>query len=145
MCALSIYYQLIFVSMSQQRKSKNIWFIGGATLVALLGVFVASRIIPIIRGSEITLAIPHDSEVSQPIISLSGSAHDTKKLTVNGSPVLLSPTGTFQRTILLHPGYNTITLDSVDNIGHTKKRTYAFLLKELETGTFALSSLPNQN
>jgi len=131
--------------MSKQKKAKSIWFMGTATLVVLVGVFVASRIIPIIRGSEITLNIPHDSEVSQPIIALSGSAHDTKKLSINGSPILLSPTGTFERTVLLHPGYNTITLDTVDKIGHTKKQSYAFLLKELETGTFALSSLPNQN
>ena len=112
----------------------------------ILGVFVASRIIPIIRGPQITIdALPESSEVSDPVISLSGSASDTQKLTLNGSDVLLSPDGLFTQKILLHPGYNTITFDSVDGLGHTKKKSFAFLLKELDTGTFALSSLPNQN
>jgi hypothetical protein len=131
--------------MSQQQKSKKIWLIGTTIISGLVLAFVVSRIAPIVRGSDIELTIPHNSEVSEPIIALSGLAKDTKKLSLNGSPILLSPTGSFERTVLLHPGYNTITLDTVDKIGHTKKQTYAFLLKELPTGTFALSSLPNQN
>lgn len=131
--------------MSQQQKSKKIWLIGTTIISGLVLAFVVSRIAPIVRGSDIELTIPHNSEVSEPVITLSGLAKDTKKLSLNGSPILLSPTGSFERTVLLHPGYNTITLDTVDKIGHTKKQTYAFLLKELPTGTFALSSLPNQN
>lgn len=131
--------------MSQQQKSKKIWLIGTTIISGLVLAFVVSRIAPIVRGSDIELTIPHNSEVSEPIIELSGFAKDTKKLSLNGSPIPLSPTGSFERTVLLHPGYNTITLDTVDKIGHTKKQTYAFLLKELPTGTFALSSLPNQN
>lgn len=131
--------------MSQQRKGKRIWLIGGISILTLVVAFIASRIIPVFRGSEITLNIPHDSEVSQPVVALSGKASDTKKLSLNGSVVPLSPTGDFAWTVLLHPGYNTITLDTTDTLNHTKKQSYAFLLKELPTGTFALSTLPNQN
>ena len=130
-----------------EHKKKNLWWKTGLSLsMLILGVFIASRIVPVIRGPQITInALPESSEVSDPIISLSGSASDTQKLTLNGSDVLLSPTGSFTQKILLHPGYNTITFDSVDGLGHTKKKGFAFLLKELDTGTFALSSLPNQN
>lgn len=130
---------------SPKRTGKNIWFIAGASIVTLVAMFVVSRIVPIVRGSDIKLDIPQDSEVSEPVVNLSGVARDTKKLTLNGSPIALSPTGEFAYTVLLHPGYNTITLDTVDALDHTKKQTYAFLLKELPTGTFAFSSLPNQN
>lgn len=132
--------------MSEHKKKNLSWKIGLSISMLILGVFVASRIIPIIRGPQITIdALPESSEVSDPVISLSGSASDTQKLTLNGSDILLSPTGSFTQKILLHPGYNTITFDSVDGLGHTKKKSFAFLLKELDTGTFAVSSLPNQN
>lgn len=130
-----------------EHKKKNLWVKTSLSIgMLVLGVFIASRIVPVIRGPQITInALPQTSEVSDPVISLSGSASDTQKLTLNGSDILLSPTGSFTQKILLHPGYNTITFDSVDGLGHAKKKSFAFLLKELDTGTFALSTLPNQN
>lgn len=130
-----------------QTKKKNLWATGCiSTLVLMVVVFAGSRIVPIIRGSKIHLdSLPQNTEVTDPLISLSGSAIDTRKLSINGTDVALSPTGSFKQTILLHPGYNTITIDASDTIGHNKKQSYAFLLKELDTGTFALSSLPAQN
>ena len=128
-------------------KKKNLWITGSiATLALMVVVFAGSRIIPIIRGSKVQLdSLPQNTEVSDPLISLTGKTVDTRKLTINGTDVPLSPSGSFKQTILLHPGYNTITLDASDTIGHKKKQSYAFLLKELDTGTFALSSLPNKN
>jgi hypothetical protein len=127
-------------------NKKRTWVITGFVGILVLGTFVASRIVPLLRGSEITLnQLPEKSELTDSKITLSGTAFDTKQLSVNGTIVPLSPTGTFTQTILLHPGYNTITFDSVDTLHKTKKQTYAFLLKETETGTFALSSIPNQN
>lgn len=132
--------------MSQTKKN-NLWKKGAiGTLILLVLVFAGSRIIPIIRGSIVQLdSLPQNTEVSDPLISLSGKAVDTKKLTINGTDVALSPTGLFKQNILLHPGYNTITIDSSDTIGHNKKKSYAFLLKELDAGTFAVSSFPNKN
>ncbi len=114
--------------------------------VLLVGLFAISRIIPIIRGPELHInSLANTSEVSNPVIALSGSASDTKSLAMNGTPVALSPTGTFSQTVLLHPGYNTITFDSTDKLGRAKKESFAFLLKELDSGTFAVSSFPAQN
>ena len=127
-------------------NKKRTWVIAGFVGILVLGTFVASRIVPLLRGSEITLSqLPEKTEITDSKITLSGTAFDTKQLSVNGTIVPLSPTGTFTQTILLHPGYNTVTFDSVDTLHKTKKQTYAFLLKETETGTFALSSIPNQN
>jgi hypothetical protein len=127
-------------------NKKRTWVIAGFVGILILGTFVASRIVPLLRGSEITLSqLPEKTEITDSKITLSGTAFDTKQLSVNGTIVPLSPTGTFTQTILLHPGYNTVTFDSVDTLHKTKKQTYAFLLKETETGTFALSSIPNQN
>ena len=130
-----------------QTKKKNLWVKGGiSALILMVLVFAGSRIVPIIRGSKVRLdSLPQNTEVTNPLISLSGKTVDTRKLTINGTDVALSPTGSFKQSILLHPGYNTITIDASDTIGHQKKHTYAFLLKELDTGTFAVSSLPSQN
>ena len=129
---------------SQKKRTRPI--AAGMMGILILGTFVVSRIIPLIRGSAITLdQLPKQSEVTDSKITLSGTALDTKQLSINGTQIPLSPTGTFTQTILLHPGYNTVTLDSIDTLHKTKKHTYAFLLKETETGTFALSSIPNQN
>lgn len=133
--------------MNMHTKKKNLWKTGIiSTLALLVVVFAASRIIPLIRGSQVHLdSFPTTTEVTNPLISLSGIAADTRKLTINGAEVPLSPTGSFKQNVLLHPGYNTITLDASDTLGHKKKHSYAFLLKELDTGTFAVSSLPAQN
>lgn len=111
-----------------------------------LGVFMTSRIVPIIRGPQITLeTIPEHSEVSQPLIKLSGKITHSKKATINGTDLFVTPTGTFNEDILLNNGYNAITFQVSDALGHTKQKQYAFVLKENDTGTFAVSTLPNQN
>jgi hypothetical protein len=62
-----------------------------AASFVLLAVFVGSRIIPILRGPEIKInTLPQSSELSNAMITLSGTAHDTKKLTLNGTTVALS-------------------------------------------------------
>lgn len=132
-------------TLSSQKKRTGL--IGlGVFVTLILVTFVTSRIVPLVRGSVIILdTLPEQSEVTDAKIILSGTALDTKQLSMNGTVVPLSPAGTFTETILLHPGYNTITFDGIDTLHNIKKHTYTFVLKETETGTFALSSLPNQN
>ena len=120
---------------------KSAW-IGVFAVVA----FAISRIIPVIMGSQLHIdQLANTSEGSNPVIAISGSASDTKSLTINGAPIALSPAGTFSQTLLLHPGYNTITFDTSDKLGRAKKESFAFLLKELDSGTFAVSAFPSQN
>lgn len=131
---------------SSPKKQKFITRGLPALVIIALGIFVTSRILPVFRGAQITLVqIPETMELTSPTIELSGKVTDTKKITLNGTPVFISPQGTFTQKLLLSPGYNSITFDAVDILGKTKKQTHTFVLKELATGSFAVSSLPIQN
>ncbi len=129
-----------------QKKSHKKVFYALIPGMILLAGFIVSRIVPIIRGSHITLDTNFQgAEITQPDIVLSGTVSDTKKFSLNGTPIPLSPDGTFSQKVLLQPGYNMITFDTTDTLGKEKKESYALLLQETDTGTFALSSIPNQN
>ncbi len=131
--------------MSNFTKKKHLLTYGvGIFATLILGAFMVSRIAPLVRGSAITLDHIPDQELTNPKIVLSGKTFDTKQLSMNGTPITLSPTGNFEQTIILHPGYNMITLDGTDTLHKTKKHTYTFILKENDTGTFAVSTLPLQ-
>jgi hypothetical protein len=63
----------------EQKKKNLVKRISAASFV-LLAVFVASRIIPILRGPEIKInTLPQSSELSNAMITLSGTATRYKK------------------------------------------------------------------
>ncbi len=132
--------------MSNHNRKKRFFIFGAGILATLvLGTFMTSRIAPLIRGSIITLdTIPQQTELTDSKIILAGKATDTKQLSINGAPIALSPAGTFEQAIILHPGYNMVTFDGIDTLHKMKKHTYTFVLKENDAGTFAVSTLPTQ-
>ena len=115
--------------------------IGFCTFVFL---FAVSRITPVLRDAKVMLdSLPENQEYSNPAITLSGKATHAKTLTLNGTPITTAPDGSFDHTILLSPGYNSITFDVVGPLGKNKKQTHALVLKEHDTGSFAVSSIPS--
>jgi hypothetical protein len=103
-----------------------------------LCLFVASRIVPIARGPQIKLQkAPAGSELSNPLIELSGTISHSKKVTLNGVDLLLTPDGMFHQNILLNKGYNAITFEVTDALGKIKKEHFAYVLNEQDTGTVA--------
>jgi hypothetical protein len=110
-----------------------------------LCLFVASRIIPIIQGPRINLEqSPSITELSNPLIELSGKITNSKKVTVNGANLLVTPGGMFHQNILLNNGYNTITFEITDALGKRKTEQYAYVLNEQETDAVATLSNPIQ-
>lgn len=128
---------------SQRNIGKKIAI--GTTLF-LVGLFVMSRVTPVLRDAHVVLqTLPEQTELTSPILDISGKAIHAKTLSLNGTPIVTMPDGTFKQTVLLSPGYNSLTFDTVGSLGKTKKQTHAIVLKELETGAFAVSSFPIQN
>lgn len=128
---------------SQRNIGKKIAI--GTTLF-LVGLFVMSRVTPVLRDAHVVLqTLPEQTELTSPILDISGKAIHAKTLSLNGTPIVTMPDGTFKQTVLLSPGYNSLTFDAVGSLGKTKKQTHAIVLKELETGAFAVSSFPIQN
>ncbi len=86
-----------------------------AVLVISYGIF---RIIPIIRGVNITTAEATESEVQSNSLTLHGAAEHARSLSINGRPILIDPSGTFSDEIMLTNGINRITLVAEDIRGH---------------------------
>ncbi len=110
-----------------------------------LCLFVASRIVPLVRGPQISLKqLPTMTDPSNPLIELSGKITHSKKATINGTSLLITPDGMFHQNILLNKGYNAVTFEVTDALGNTKKEQYAYVLNEQDTGTVATLSNPVQ-
>ena len=74
------------------------------------------------RPSLSITAPANGTTLAVPSVTVSGTAADTGALasvTVNGSAVSVSPTGTWTSTVALTPGANTITATATDQAGLT--------------------------
>ncbi len=115
-------------------------------LVACIGLFVVSRITPLLQDARVVLsALPEQTELNSPVLHISGKAIHAKTVALNGTPIVTLPDGRFEQTLLLSPGYNSLTFDTTGTLGKLKKQTHAIVLKETDTGEFAVSSFPIQN
>ncbi len=138
---------IVLSSMTPTSKKKIPFsgklIIGFCTFVFL---FAISRITPVLRNAEVSLdSLSENQEYTEPVITLSGKAVHAKEVSLNGTPITTAPDGSFAHTLLLSPGYNSLTFDVIGPLGKNNKQTHAFVLKELATGSFAVSSLPIQN
>jgi hypothetical protein len=133
--------------MLTPKPQKNIFkkiILGG--VIACVGIFAISRIAPLLSDARVVLSNPPEQTgLSSPVITITGKAIHAKSLSLNGTPIITLPDGTFEQTILLSPGYNSLTFDSTGALGTTNKQTHALVLKEIETGSFAVSSFRVQN
>lgn len=98
------------------------WILTGfASLVLVYGVF---RIIPIMRGVEIQIALPSQSEIQNDSFVLTGVADHARTLTINGRAILIDPAGNFSDEVILSPGINKITLVAQDIRGNFHKKEF---------------------
>jgi len=130
-------------SEKKKRATRSSIIIGMCLMVAL---FLTSRIAPAFAGAQVVIEpLPDGLQLDQPVIDLSGMTRHAKTMTINGTAIPLTLQGAFDYTLVLHPGYNSVTFDLDTVLGKKTQETYAFILQELDTGTFAVSSLQNQN
>ncbi|TSC57389.1 MAG: Uncharacterized protein Greene041679_334 [Parcubacteria group bacterium Greene0416_79] len=102
-------------------------FILGIALAALLGaglfayVYLQSR--EYLRGPRLTITEPKDgSETAEAELSVSGTAHNVSYLSLNGRQIFTDERGRFKELLLLHAGYNIMTLAGKDRFGQTREK-----------------------
>lgn len=57
------------------------------------------------------------TEVTDPFITISGTAERISELSMNGKPISVTEAGVFEESYLLAPGLNRIMLDATDRYG----------------------------
>jgi len=111
-----------------------------AVLAMVFALVVVHGIYPYIHGPSIAISgISNGITVTNPAITISGTALYTKELSVSGRSLPLSTSGTFDETILLHPGYNVISVVGSDRFGKTSSRDYAVVLKDSPANNVAIN------
>ena len=72
---------------------------------------------------------PRVMEVSDPFITVSGTARRIASLSLNGAPIPVTEDGGFEEGYVLAPGYNRIILDARDKYGKTTQRIVEIVYK----------------
>ncbi len=94
-------------------------------LILLLG-YGALKAWPLLSGPSITFIVPSEyTSLEDGFVTLSGVAHNTEALFLNGGPLLIDPEGRFEKTLLLPSGGAILTLTARDRFGResTEYRT----------------------
>lgn len=95
----------------------------GIVLVLLLG-YGAVKALPILSGPSLLVDIPSDyTTFPEGFIGVSGVAHNTEAVFLNGTPVLIDPEGRFQRQVWLPQGGSILTFVARDRFGRSVTET----------------------
>lgn len=94
---------------------------GAAAVVLLLLLgYGAIKAFPLIRGPYITIDFPTNyTTFPDGSVTVSGVAHNTEALFLNGGPLLIDPEGRFFKSLLLPSGGAILTLTANDRFGRT--------------------------
>ena len=111
----------------------------GVVFLAIIG-FIGLKLYPVLHGPKVDLATLTDGQVlHDPLIHISGKSFYTKTLIVNGDTLATAPDGSFNEPLLLHPGYNLITVSAQDRFGAKTSHDYALML--VDDGTSPVLSM----
>ena len=91
----------------------------GIVLLLLIG-YGAVKAFPLLRGPFIVLDSPTNYTTSENgSVTVSGVAHNTEALFLDGGPLLIDPSGRFFKTLTLPSGGAILTLTANDRFGRT--------------------------
>lgn len=97
----------------------------GIVLLVLIGYGLV-KAFPLLRGPHLSIDSP-SSYTSSPdgFITISGVAHNTEAVFLNGGLLLIDPEGRFEKRLLLPSGGAILTLTATDRFGRsvTEERT----------------------
>lgn len=126
--------------LSQEKTQNRFKKISLSILGLIVVVFVGTKIYPIIHGPQLTIhGLETVSHSTDPLVALSGTAHFTKDLIINGTPLPTGPDGTFNDYLVLNRGYNLITMEGRDRFGNTTVKNYTLVLTENTPQTITMT------
>ncbi len=110
-------------------------FVGIASLIVLIVVYVQFQARDVILGPTITLNGTYTPVQHERTVALEGLTHNIVKLTLNGREIHTTIHGEFSQSIVLEKGYTIIELHAEDRFGRTTSLRRAFVYVPLATET----------
>ncbi len=128
-------------------KNKKIISLGLlAALFLTIGLYSYTKAANIINGADIQLQnISDGMTVADPLLSVAGNAKNSSSLTINDRPISVNQDYDFKESLLLLPGYNTITLSAIDRFGKKKEVTVHVVYSDPTPPNEALSTTMGKN
>lgn len=104
----------------------------GITLFALSAIgYAVYQTEDFIRGPVVDFIVPADGEtVQEPILSISGTAHKVSFISLNGRPIFTDIDGKWTERVVLHAGYNILTVVARDRFGRETATVKRVVLAE---------------
>ena len=109
-----------------QLRNLCLWLVAGVILLAL-AVYVAYQARFLLLGPQITVDPPPAAPVLERTVTISGTAHNIARITLNGRQIFTNPDGVFDEVIVLGDGYNVVTIAAVDRYGRTNEVEHAYV------------------
>ena len=111
------------------RKILKIIFL--VLILALIVGYVFFQGYDFIRGPVIEITSPaNGSGFDDPIITIEGTAKNISFLYLNGEQIFADQKGYFGEKLLLHPGYNIMTLRATDKFNREVKQELHLILRK---------------
>ncbi len=101
-------------------------------VVLIVFVYGAIRGYDILSGPQLFIDVPENGtvEVNSQLVTITGTAKNVVKFSVNGKELFLDTDGKFSHTLLLAPGVNYLNFEAQDKFGKVKKQTVTLVYKE---------------
>lgn len=99
-----------------------------------LGIYAYRQSYEYLRGPVIAITEPKNgSAAATSRMILSGTARNVSFLTLNGRQIFTDERGRFRELLLLHDGYNIMTLEAKDRFGHAETKQLELVYKPQES------------
>ncbi len=108
-------------------RSVCVWLLTGLLLLALLA-YIAYQARFLLVGPQISIEPAPATALEERTITIRGAANNISRITLNGRQIYTDPEGTFAELVVLHEGYNLLTIAAVDRYGRTSEveQTYVY-------------------
>lgn len=106
---------------------KILRIIGVLLLAALLVWYVHFQARNLLAGPSIALDDTHGVLHHERSITLTGTAHNIVRLTLNGREIHTNEAGAFREVLVLENGYTIMTLEAQDRFGRTTTHTEEYV------------------
>jgi hypothetical protein len=95
--------------------------------VGCLLLYIAFQARFLIVGPEITLLNEPDSVQNSPTVTLTGTARNIAKITLNGRQIFTDQSGYFSEALVLENGYTIATITAIDRYGRETNVVRSFV------------------
>ncbi len=113
-------------------------------VLAGIGIYAYFETRALFLGPQIRITSPVDgSSFKKPSIIVAGYAYNVSYLFLDDNPIFVDTDNAFRETLLLLPGYNTVTVKALDRFGKRVEKTLELVYISPASTSTAASSTPS--